>query len=75
MQGKDFFFEKKKQKTFANRNSLYPDGPQPNVEKFFASFFQKRSPFFVSVMCFTARRRDALYDAATARMVVLLIME
>jgi hypothetical protein len=44
-----FFFEKKNQKTFA---SLYPwpisnwatyaQGP-----KFFASFFQKRSPYFL----------------------------
>jgi hypothetical protein len=45
---KHFFFEKKKQKTFANWASLYPGRPQPNSQKFFASFFQKRGPSFPS---------------------------
>jgi len=35
-----FFFEKKNQKTFIHRHSI-------NGEKFFASFFQKRSAFFL----------------------------
>jgi hypothetical protein len=39
---KDFFFEKKKQKTFIR---LLPAGhtPQPHLQKFFGSFFQKRT--------------------------------
>jgi hypothetical protein len=41
-----FFFEKKNQKTFtpavrASHNA------RAGVQKFFASFFQKRSPFFL----------------------------
>jgi hypothetical protein len=44
---KDFFFEKKKQKTFtpavrARRNA------RPNVRKFFGSFFQKRTSFLLT---------------------------
>jgi hypothetical protein len=47
---KDFFFEKKKQKTFANSGRSL--APLPVLDsgrleqKFFASFFQKRSPSF-----------------------------
>jgi len=39
---KQFFFEKKTQKTFATLGALYPERPQPNNQKFFASFFQKK---------------------------------
>jgi hypothetical protein len=39
-----FFFEKKNQKTFATWRTL-PDGPATAVQKFFASFFQKRSAY------------------------------
>jgi hypothetical protein len=38
-----FFFEKKNQKSFTRLGSLYPERPQPNMQKFFASFFQKGS--------------------------------
>jgi hypothetical protein len=38
------FSEEKNQKTFANRTALYRARPQPIDQKFFASFFQKRSP-------------------------------
>jgi hypothetical protein len=40
-----FFFEKKNQKTFAHWLSLSGEA-QPRIQKFFASFFQKRSSFF-----------------------------
>jgi hypothetical protein len=46
-EGKHFFFEKKKQKTFIHygQHRRRPFGPKAarNGQKFFASFFQKRS--------------------------------
>jgi hypothetical protein len=39
-----FFFEKKNQKTFANWAEPVRKDRSPNNQKFFASFFQKRSP-------------------------------
>jgi hypothetical protein len=50
-ESKHFFFEKKKQKTFdpavrASRNA------RARVQKFFGSFFQKRTPSFAK--CITA---------------------
>jgi hypothetical protein len=42
-ESKDFFFEKKKQKTFAPWAGLLAEGPQPKGQKFFGSFFQKRT--------------------------------
>jgi hypothetical protein len=45
-----FFFEKKNQKTFApyGRSRMAPPGPgsAANEEKFFGSFFQKRTSSF-----------------------------
>jgi len=41
-----FFFEKKNQKTFARLEPRQSDWRGSNIQKFFASFFQKRSPFF-----------------------------
>jgi hypothetical protein len=44
---KNFFFEKKKQKTFVNfaASLLQPTFPSnSNRQKFFGSFFQKRTP-------------------------------
>jgi hypothetical protein len=41
-QRKAFFFEKKNQKTFARLHPTVATA-QPNEQKFFASFFQKRS--------------------------------
>jgi hypothetical protein len=38
---KDFFFEKKKQKTFAQLASAFPQRLSLNVSKFFGSFFKK----------------------------------
>jgi hypothetical protein len=38
------FFEKKNQKTFASWAE-----PKPNLQKFFASFFQKRRLFLISL--------------------------
>jgi hypothetical protein len=44
-----FFFEKKNQKTFIcfgqHRVSPFGSGAAGNLQKFFASFFQKRSSF------------------------------
>jgi hypothetical protein len=40
---KHFFFEKKKQKTLLCMAAAFPDGHGLNSQKFFASFFQKRS--------------------------------
>jgi len=47
---KVFFFEKKKQKTFVNWRIARTRDPvtEPNVQKFFASFFQKRRTSFSS---------------------------
>jgi hypothetical protein len=43
---KAFFFEKKKQKTFYHvLASAYPVRCGSAIQKFFASFFQKRSAF------------------------------
>ena len=43
---KDFFFEKKKQKTFATWDRDRGKA-QPKVQKFFGSFLQKRTTFFL----------------------------
>jgi hypothetical protein len=39
----DFFFEKKKQKTFTPWSRASPTGPAPNEQKFFGSFFLKKN--------------------------------
>jgi hypothetical protein len=44
---KRFFFEKKKQKTFTSFGAEYPPRKCLNGQKFFASFFQKRSACFL----------------------------
>jgi hypothetical protein len=42
-----FFFEKKNQKTFPGRFARFTGGDRSsNGEKFFGSFFQKRTAFF-----------------------------
>jgi hypothetical protein len=64
LEGRKFFFEKKNQKTFiyfrlhrARTSSL---GVTRNSQKFFASFFQKRSSFFLPLTL-----TDAAISAAT----------
>jgi hypothetical protein len=42
---KDFFFEKEKQKTFTYLAAASPGEAQPRIQKFFGSFFQKRTAF------------------------------
>jgi hypothetical protein len=42
---KDFFFEKKKQKTFASPGSLFPERPKPKQLKVFCFFFSKKKIF------------------------------
>jgi hypothetical protein len=44
-----FFFEKKNQKTFATWRTP-PDRTATEIQKFFASFFQKRSAFFLILL-------------------------
>jgi hypothetical protein len=44
----DFFFEKKKQKTFAHLAAASPERLSPDSQKFFGSFFQKRTSSFSS---------------------------
>jgi hypothetical protein len=46
-EAKQFLFEKKNQKTFGSGPSLSGKTEAKNRQKFFASFFQKRSPFFL----------------------------
>jgi hypothetical protein len=48
-EGKPFFFEKKKQKTFENLRVM-PKQSGANMQKFFGSFFQKRTLFLLSVI-------------------------
>jgi hypothetical protein len=48
---KQFFFEKKNQKTFICFSiSPWPAGGAPNEQKFFVSFFQKRNTSFPSLL-------------------------
>jgi hypothetical protein len=42
---KVFFFEKKKQKTFADPGRAYPDRPKPKRTKVFCFFFSKKKCF------------------------------
>jgi hypothetical protein len=44
------FFEKKKQKTFAQLASAFPRTLSLNLSKFFGSFFQKRTAFFAAFL-------------------------
>jgi hypothetical protein len=55
---KRFFFEKKKQKTFAKLASAFPQRLSLNLSKFFGSFFQKRTAFFAA--CLPWRRSPYL---------------
>jgi hypothetical protein len=48
-QRKQFFFEKKNQKTFTSLGGAYPGTAEPNPQTFFAAFFQKRSPSVASL--------------------------
>jgi hypothetical protein len=52
---KGFFFEKKKQKTFANQGSLYPGRPQPKQSKVFCFLFSKKK-FFLTLVELRARQ-------------------
>jgi hypothetical protein len=45
-EGKHFFFEKSSKKLLIISASVCQERPKPNLQKFFASFFQKRRPFF-----------------------------
>jgi hypothetical protein len=54
---KQFFFEKKNQKTFATWRTL-PERSATAVQKFFASFFQKRRPCLPAFPCLTLPAGD-----------------
>jgi hypothetical protein len=45
---KRFFFEKKNQKTFGPAGCGNGDAKAPNEQKFFGSFFQKRTSSFLT---------------------------
>jgi hypothetical protein len=53
--GKTFFFEKKNQKTFTHGGNAFArhlnETFEAIIQKFFASFFQKRSPSFFTCVC------------------------
>jgi len=56
-----FFFEKKKQKTFALAllllGALVSAGAEPNEQKFFGSFFQKKNILsFARYICFIGQQ-------------------
>jgi hypothetical protein len=42
---KQFFFEKKNQKTFAKLGRSYPGGPKPKLTEVFCFFFSKKQAF------------------------------
>jgi hypothetical protein len=42
---KQFFFEEKNPKAFANGISLYPETPKPKYSKVFCFFFSKKKAF------------------------------
>jgi hypothetical protein len=46
--------------------SAFPDRASPVSQKFFASFFQKRRPFFPSYHLTDAGKHDLYADAALA---------
>jgi hypothetical protein len=48
---KRFFFKKKKQKTFADWSSLYPERPGPKIPKVFCFFFSKKKTFLSLSHC------------------------
>jgi hypothetical protein len=54
---KDFFFEKKKQKTFANLAAAFTGRLSPDSQKFFGSFFQKSTAFCLTHSAATRRAR------------------
>jgi hypothetical protein len=45
---KDFFFEKKKQKTFGPLSRASPTGAAPRIKVFLVLFFQKKNSFLPS---------------------------
>jgi hypothetical protein len=48
VKGKQSFFEKKDQKTFSPAVAEFSCKIRDSMHKFFASFFQKRRPFFTA---------------------------
>ena len=68
---KQFFFEKKNQKTFASCRSLLKRGATAD-QKSFASFLQKRSAFFLTLkdQLIAARRRRIAQSGKLARLLL-----
>jgi hypothetical protein len=60
---KAFFFEKKKQKTFAHRRtrSISNWATDAKEQKFFGSFFQKRTPFCPGLATQGSQERRAYF--------------
>jgi uncharacterized protein (DUF2141 family) len=63
-----FFFEKKHQKTFATWAKPIRQGRRQIIQKFFASFFQKRRPCLLCFVAIIARPPSA--TAATVQIAV-----
>jgi uncharacterized protein YciI len=65
-----FFFEKKNQKTFATCGRSRTQAPAPDSaaqeQKFFGSFFQKRTPFFLFLVLFVPSIAHAAPKVAIA---------
>jgi hypothetical protein len=57
---KVFFFEKKKQKTFICMASASPDRLGSDLQKFFGSFFQKRTASFTEQAASADDRRPEI---------------
>jgi predicted dienelactone hydrolase len=64
-ESKHFFFEKKKQKTFIHGLSR-PTSARARVQKFFGSFFQKRTFFLPFLLCAAAPARPGVDAPALA---------
>jgi gamma-glutamyltranspeptidase/glutathione hydrolase len=69
---KRVFLEKKKQKTFDCLGRAYPEGPKPDGQEFFASFFQKRRPSFPSLAHDRAARDHAAMQKLALALPLLL---
>ncbi len=64
---KQFFFEKKSQKTLVELASLYSERPQPKQSKVFCSFFAKKKSFLPFLPCVALALSGAsIHEDATA---------
>ncbi len=57
----DFFFEKKKQKTFTNSASVFPERLGPGFKSFLVLFFSKKN-FFLPYLTSISNQRSAIHN-------------